>query len=61
MSSQPKSSSNQLGVIAAGHPLTAEAGANVMREGGNAVDAAVAAILASLVCEPFLTCRGAGG
>ena len=29
------------GVVAAGHPLTAEAGARVLREGGNAVDAAL--------------------
>jgi gamma-glutamyltranspeptidase / glutathione hydrolase len=51
----------QLGVIAAGHPLTAEAGADVLRGGGNAVDAAVAAMLASFVCEPLLTGFGAGG
>jgi gamma-glutamyltranspeptidase/glutathione hydrolase len=51
----------QLGVIAAGHRLTAEAGAAVLREGGNAVDAAVAAMLASFVCEPLLTGFGAGG
>ena len=29
--------------MAAGHPLTAQAGADVLRAGGNAVDAAVAA------------------
>jgi gamma-glutamyltranspeptidase / glutathione hydrolase len=49
------------GVIAAGHPLTAEAGARVLREGGNAVDAAVAAVLMSFVCESPLTGPGAGG
>ncbi len=53
--------SSQLGVIAAGHPMTAEAGANVLREGGNAVDAALGAMLASLACEPLLTALGAGG
>jgi gamma-glutamyltranspeptidase/glutathione hydrolase len=49
------------GVVAAGHPLTAEAGAAVLREGGNAVDAAVAAVLASCVTESPLTGLGAGG
>jgi gamma-glutamyltranspeptidase / glutathione hydrolase len=49
------------GVVAAGHPLTAEAGAVVLREGGNAVDAAVAAMLASFATEPLLTGLGAGG
>jgi gamma-glutamyltranspeptidase/glutathione hydrolase len=51
----------QLGVIAAGHPLTAQTGADVLREGGNAVDAAVAAMLASFATEPLLTGFGAGG
>src|SRR5947209_10077851 len=51
----------QLGVIAAGHELTAQVGADVLRAGGNAVDAAVGAVLASLVCEPLLTGLGAGG
>jgi gamma-glutamyltranspeptidase/glutathione hydrolase len=49
------------GVVAAGHPLTAETGAQVLREGGNAVDAAVAAVLASCVTESPLTGLGAGG
>lgn len=49
------------GVIAAGHPQTAAAGAEVLRAGGNAVDAAVAAVLASFVCEPLLTGLAAGG
>jgi gamma-glutamyltranspeptidase / glutathione hydrolase len=49
------------GVVAAGHPLTAQAGARVLREGGNAVDAAVAAMLASFAAEQLLTGLGAGG
>ncbi len=49
------------GVVAAGHPLTAEAGAGVLREGGNAVDAAVAAALTSFAVESPLTGLGAGG
>src|ERR671932_39855 len=49
------------GVVAGGHPLTAQAGADVLRAGGNAVDAAVAAVLMSFVCEAPLTGPGAGG
>jgi gamma-glutamyltranspeptidase / glutathione hydrolase len=48
-------------MVAAGHPVTAEAGARVLREGGNAVDAAVGAALASWTAEPLLTGPGAGG
>jgi gamma-glutamyltranspeptidase/glutathione hydrolase len=51
----------QLGVVAAGHPVSARAGADVLREGGNAVDAALGAMLASFACEPLLTGLGAGG
>src|SRR5262249_61745376 len=50
-----------LGVIAAGHPVTAQSGADVLRAGGNAVDAAIAACLASWTAEPLLTGPGAGG
>src|SRR5436190_7182205 len=49
------------GAVAAGHPATAEAGAEVLRAGGNAVDAAVGAVLASFVSESVLTGFGAGG
>jgi gamma-glutamyltranspeptidase/glutathione hydrolase len=53
--------STEKGVVAAGHPLTAQAGADVLRAGGNAVDAAVGAMLMSFVAEPLLTGLGAGG
>jgi gamma-glutamyltranspeptidase/glutathione hydrolase len=49
------------GAVAAGHPLTAQAGARVLEEGGNAVDACVAAGFAATVCESFLTSPAAGG
>src|ERR687897_3523812 len=49
------------GVVAAGHPVTAAAGAGLLRAGGNAVDAALAAMFTSFVAEPLLTGLGAGG
>ena len=49
------------GIVAAGHPLTAQAGVDALRAGGNAVDAAVAAMLMSWVAEPLLSGPGAGG
>lgn len=49
------------GVVAGGHPATVEAGAAVLRSGGNAFDAAVAAGFASCVAEPLLTGLGGGG
>ena len=47
------------GAIAAGHRLTAEAGARVLAEGGNAVDACIAAAFTSWVAESPLTGPGA--
>jgi gamma-glutamyltranspeptidase/glutathione hydrolase len=49
------------GAIAAGHPSTAEAGADVLRAGGTAVDACIAAAFVSWVCESPLTGPGGGG
>jgi gamma-glutamyltranspeptidase/glutathione hydrolase len=49
------------GAIAAGHRLTAEVGAAVLAEGGNAVDACIAAAFVSWVAESPLTGPGAGG
>jgi gamma-glutamyltranspeptidase/glutathione hydrolase len=49
------------GAVAAGHRLTAEAGAAVLRQGGNAVDAAVCSVLTSFAAESPLTGLGAGG
>lgn len=49
------------GVIAAGTPKTAAAGAVMYEQGGNAVDAAVAAAFASFVAEPASSAVGGGG
>ena len=52
---------NTGGVIAAGDKTTALAGINILKEGGNAFDAAVAATFASFVSESTLTSLGGGG
>jgi gamma-glutamyltranspeptidase/glutathione hydrolase len=49
------------GAVAAGHPLTAQAGAEILAAGGNAVDACIAAAFVSWVAESPLTGPGAGG
>jgi gamma-glutamyltranspeptidase/glutathione hydrolase len=49
------------GVIAASEPHTARAGARILRAGGNAVDAIVAAKLTACVTEMPLTSLGGGG
>ena len=47
--------------VAAGNADTAAAAASVLRAGGNAVDAVVAAGFASAVTEPGLSSLGGGG
>jgi gamma-glutamyltranspeptidase/glutathione hydrolase len=47
--------------IAAGHPATAAAGAEILANGGNAADAAVAATVASCVAETLMTGLLGGG
>jgi gamma-glutamyltranspeptidase/glutathione hydrolase len=47
--------------VAAGHPATAEAGVEVLADGGSAADAAVAAGLASCVAETVMTGLLGGG
>ena len=47
--------------VAAGHPATAEAGAEILAGGGTAADAAVAACLASCVAETVMTGLLGGG
>ena len=47
------------GMVVAPHYLAAEAGLNILREGGNAVEAAVATAAALSVVYPHMT--GLGG
>jgi len=43
------------GVVAAAHPLAAQAGARIMREGGNAFDAIAATAAVLNVAEPYMS------
>jgi gamma-glutamyltranspeptidase/glutathione hydrolase len=49
------------GAVAAGHQQTAAAAALILEAGGNAFDAALAALCTACVAEPVLTSLGGGG
>src|SRR6058998_4379398 len=49
----------QHGMVAAGHPLAAEAGMRILKAGGNAVDAAIATWAVQGQVEPGMTGLGA--
>lgn len=49
------------GIIAAGHPITAEAGKIILEAGGNAYDAVAGAFFAACLAEPSLASLGGGG
>jgi gamma-glutamyltranspeptidase / glutathione hydrolase len=57
----PRPTLSQNGMVASAHPLATDAGVEMLKQGGNAIDAAVATTLAISVVEPFSAGIGAGG
>jgi len=49
------------GIVSAGHPVTADAAAEILKDGGNAFDSAIAGLLACLTPETVLASLGGGG
>ena len=57
----PRPAQSQKGMVASAHPLATQAGVEMLAQGGNAIDAAVATTLAISVVEPFSAGIGGGG
>lgn len=55
-----KSAQSKNGMVVAAHPLAAEAGREILAEGGNAIDAAIAVSLTLGVVEPHMSGLGGG-
>jgi gamma-glutamyltranspeptidase / glutathione hydrolase len=57
----PRPTQSQQGMVTSAHPLATQAGVEILKQGGNAIDAAVATTLAISVVEPFSAGIGGGG